>query len=317
MSRTFKCPAKINLGLEVLGKRADGYHELRTVFQTIALYDDLQLEVEKAGRRAAVEISCNVAELADSSNLAARAAQAVLRELGVARRVRLTLRKSIPPGGGLGGGSSDAAAVLRTLPGLLGRRLEPERLLAVAAALGADVPFFLVGGRAVGLGRGDEVYPLPDLPARAVVVVHPGLHVSTADAYRRLERARRGALRRPRRKSLTTPAAGNTIFSFCAIVNSCRWNRLKNDFEPVVFSAYPELARLRAALARAGASPALLSGSGSAMFGMFESQGAARRAAAQIRRRWPGWRVWVTRTVSRKELAREWPEHELRPTENF
>jgi len=304
MTGSVRCPAKINLGLEVLGKRPDGYHELRTVFQTIALYDELKMEMVRGRRGQAVEMCCNLPELASGSNQAARAAETVMAELGVRRRLRLVLEKRIPPGSGLGGGSSNAAGVLRELPRLLGRHLEPERTLTLAAELGADVPFFLVGGRAVGLGRGDEVYPLPDLPARPVVVVHPGLHISTADAYRRLDDAR-GSVPERGRKSLTTAASGHNILSFSASVQSCSGNRLKNDFEPVVFSAYPELARLREVLARAGASPALLSGSGSAMFGMFDSQAAARRAASQVRRRWPGWQVWVTRTVSRQELAHE------------
>ncbi len=305
MTGSVRCPAKINLGLEVLGKRPDGYHELRTVFQTIALYDELKLEVsrKRSGGRV-VEMVCNLPELAGSSNLAARAAEALVEEMGVQRRVRLMLEKRIPPGSGLGGGSSNAAAVLRELPRLLAKRLHPARRLALAAKLGADVPFFLVGGLAIGLGRGDEIYLLPDLPPRPVVLVHPGLHISTADAYRRLDQVRVGAQARGRR-TLTTAASGHNILSFSASVQSRRWNRLKNDFEPVVFSAYPELARLREVLARAGASPALLSGSGSAMFGMFDSQAAARRAASQVRRRWPEWRIWVTRTVSRQELAHE------------
>ena len=303
-----KCPAKINLGLQVLGRRPDGYHELRTVFQTIALHDDLHLEAEKAAGPAKVELCCDRPEAIRGPNLAALAAEAVLKELGVRRTVRLTLYKRIPPGSGLGGGSSDAAAVLRALPSLLGRPLAPERRLALAAELGADVPFFLVGGQAIGLGRGTEVSPLPDVPALPVVVVHPGLHISTADAYRRLDQARShaeplGSL------ALTTATADHTIGDFSALVSSRRWDRLENDFEPVVFSTYPELARLKTALTRAGASAALLAGSGSAVFGIFDSRAVARCAAVRLRRRWPRWQVWVTRTVTRRQLAREWGEH--------
>ena len=306
--RRVKCPAKINLGLQVLGRRPDGYHELRTVFQTIALHDELHLEEVQAAGSAKVELSvCGGVEGAEAiglPNLVSVAAEAVLKELGVRRMVRLALYKKIPPGSGLGGGSSDAAAVLRALPAWLGRPLALERRLALAAELGADVPFLLVGGQAIGLGRGTEVYPLPEIPALPLVVVHPGLHVSTADAYQRLDQARGN--REPLGPvALTSATAAPTIFSFCAIVCSRRWERLENDFETVVFSTYPELARLKTALTRAGASAALLSGSGSAVFGIFDSGTAARHAAARLRRRWPRWQVWVTRTVSRRELERE------------
>ena len=315
--RRVKCPAKINLGLQVLGRRPDGYHELRTVFQTIALHDELHLEEEKAARTAKVELSVcgggegdvegggDGADAIGLPNLASVAAEAVLKELGVQRMVRLALYKKIPPGSGLGGGSSDAAAVLQALPAWLGRPLALERRLALAAELGADVPFFLVGGQAIGLGRGTEVYPLPEIPPLPLVVVHPGLHVSTADAYRRLDQAR-GNPEPLGPAALTSATAAPTILSFCAIVCNRRWDRLENDFETVVFSAYPELARLKTALTRAGASAALLSGSGSAVFGIFDSGAAARHAAARLRRRWPRWQVWVTRTVSRSELEREW-----------
>ncbi len=328
MIQFLKCPAKVNLGLRVLERRPDGYHELRTVFQTIGIYDRMRVEVEKTAGPARVDFSCNVPELNTGSNLAARAARAILDELKVRRRARIVLDKIIPAGSGLGGGSSDAAAILLVLPGLLGRALAPERQFALAADLGADVPFFLLGGRAIGLGRGTEVYPLPDSPNRYLVVVHPGLPVSTAEAYQRLDRARQEDRRRspldrekPEKNSpagtLTTAAAGRIISSFSSIVSQPQWDRLKNDFEPVVFSAHPELARLKRFLARAGATPTLLCGSGSAMFGMFDSAAAARQAAERVRRRWPEWRVWVTRTVSRRQLARVWNENERRPIEDL
>ena len=312
--RRVKCPAKINLGLQVLGRRPDGYHELRTVFQTIALHDELHLEEERAAGTAKVELcvagGSDGLEAVGQPNLAALAAEAVLKELRVRRRVRLVLYKKIPPGSGLGGGSSDAAAVLRALPTWLGRPLAPERRLALAAELGADVPFFLVGGQAIGLGRGTEVYPLPDVPALPLVVVHSGLHISTADAYRRLDQARGNVdTLRPVPMALTTATAEPSMVSFCAVVCSRRWDRLKSDFEPVVFSTYPELRRIKTALTRAGASAALLSGSGSAVFGIFDSGTAARHATARLRCRWPRWQVWVTRTVSRRELEREWVWH--------
>lgn len=296
----------------MLGLRADGYHELRTVFQTVGLHDRLGIGVDPGSRRADVVLDCDLAGIGGPDNLAVRAARAVLEETGVRRRVRLQLRKQVPMGAGLGGGSSDAAAVLRNLPALLGRRLAFARRLEMAEALGADVPYFLVGGLAVGLGRGSEVYPQADFRPRPVVIVYPGLHVSTADAYRRLDDARRpaspagaGSPAAAPAPSLTSPAEANKILSFCALLYEGQWDRLENDFEPVVFSASPELARLKRFLLRAGASPALLCGSGSAMFAMYETGAAARRAAARARRQWPRWQVWVTRTVTRRQWLRE------------
>jgi 4-diphosphocytidyl-2-C-methyl-D-erythritol kinase len=295
------CHAKINLGLLIGPRLPDGYHELRTIFQTIGLHDELRMEVARRAAAPTVEMVCDIPELATADNLAARAARMILDELGMRRSVRLRLKKAIPAGGGLAGGSSDAAAVLRSLPALLGKRPPLGRLMELGAQLGADVPFFLIGGRALGLGRGDEVYPLPDPPAATVLLVHPGLHISTADAYRRLDNARDAAAAPG--AALTTGSVGPMI-SFCCGGESRRSvDRLRNDFEPVIFSAYPELARLQRVLIRAGASPALLSGSGSAMFGIFDSGRAAGVAASEIRRRWPQWRIWMTRTVSRRRLA--------------
>jgi len=291
------CHAKINLGLLIGPRLPDGYHELRTIFQTIGLHDELRLEVSGRAAAPAVEMVCDIPELATADNLAARAARMILDELRMRRSVRLTLKKAIPPGGGLGGGSSNAAAVLSSLPALLGKRLRLGRLMELGAQLGSDVPFFLIGGRALGLGRGNEVYPLPEPPAATVLLVHPGLHISTADAYRRLDDARVAG------PALTTDSLGPMISYCCGGALRGSTDRLRNDFEPVIFSAYPELARLQRVLTRAGASPALLSGSGSAMFGIFDSGAAARVGAGEIRRRWPQWRMWTTGTVSRRRLA--------------
>ncbi len=167
--------AKLNLGLRVLYRRPDGYHELRTVFQTISLADRLEISYAPA-RSTRIEMS-GTPEITD--NLAERAARLVLDAAGKHGAVALRLQKSIPAGGGLGGGSSDAAAVLLALPVLAGARLPLERLSALAAQLGSDVPFFLYGGTALGLGRGEELYPLPDLPATDALLVAPDVHSST------------------------------------------------------------------------------------------------------------------------------------------
>jgi 4-diphosphocytidyl-2-C-methyl-D-erythritol kinase len=177
--------AKVNLGLRVLYRRPDGYHELRTVFQTISLADRIEVRYRRAGERR-VELTCSRAELEGADNLAARAAARLLEATGSGGEVHIHLEKRIPIGAGLGGGSSDAAAALCALASML--RPQPERrlLLRLAGELGSDVPFFLLGGRALGLGRGSELYPLPDGPQRWVLVVAPPFAVSTAEAYRRL-----------------------------------------------------------------------------------------------------------------------------------
>jgi 4-diphosphocytidyl-2-C-methyl-D-erythritol kinase len=290
-----KCYAKVNLGLQVLGKREDGYHDLRTVFQTVAVHDtlDVRLHAGPGG----VELECDAAELGGPSNLAVRAAEAMRLELGLRGRVRLRLTKRIPWGAGLGGGSSDAAATLRAVAQLAGKPVPPERLLAVGARLGADVPFFLLGGRALGLGRGTEVFSLPDFPRRHLVLVFPGFPVNTAKAYADLD---------ARSVALTGEAQTDRIYSFCASVWGRRVCRLENDFEAVVLSVYPQVARLKRLLTEAGASPALLSGSGSAVYGLFDSRQQAARAGKRVMARYPEWQVWVTRTVSHKENERQW-----------
>src|SRR3954466_13387262 len=176
--------AKINLDLRVLGKRADGYHELRTVFQTVSLADTLDLAFTPS-RTTSIELE-DAAEIPD--NLVARAAQLVMDAMGKTGRVEMQLEKRIPMGAGLGGGSSDAAAVLLALPVLARRSLPLEQLCRIGEQLGSDVPFFLLGGTAVGIGRGTDLFPLPDGRPRAGVIVAPGIHVSTAGAYAALSR---------------------------------------------------------------------------------------------------------------------------------
>src|SRR6266436_7436125 len=171
--------AKINLRLEVIGKRADGYHELRTIFQTISLQDEIRL---KSSRQPGVTLKVlgndSLSNEPVEKNLVYRAVGSLRQELKLADGVAIELRKVIPAGRGLGGGSSDAAAALIGYLRLREKQLPRERLLELAAALGADVPFFLEGGRALGIGKGDEIYPLPDIPKRHLLVVSPkSIHV--------------------------------------------------------------------------------------------------------------------------------------------
>jgi len=255
--------AKINLDLRVLGKRADGFHELRTVFQTVSLADTLDIAFTKA-RRTEIKLTD---ELQIADNLVIRAANLLMDAMRVTGRIEIRLTKRIPMGAGLGGGSSDAAAVLLALPALAGRKLDLPKLSAIGEQLGSDVPFFLLGGTAVGIGRGSELFPLPDSPPREGLIVAPGVHVNTAQAYRDLS---------PR---LTTELQQNKIVSFQAVTwDTASLASARNDFESVVFEQHPKLARLKKQLERAGACAALMSGSGSALFGLFPDCNAINRA---------------------------------------
>ena len=231
---TVEALAKVNLGLYVLYRRPDQYHELRTVFQTISLTDQMEIEYRPGGGPA-VELDCTRADLAGPDNLAARAAWRLLESTGNAGRVRIHLEKRIPVGAGLGGGSSDAAAVLRALAHLLRPRPDRPLLLSLAAELGSDVPFFLVGGRAVGVGRGAEVYPLPDERARWIVVVAPSTPVSTAEAYRRLSPHLTSTLWEDKIYRL-----GSRICVFEPGQAGAFAEALENDFETAVFRMHPE-----------------------------------------------------------------------------
>lgn len=258
--------AKVNLDLRVLGKRPDGYHELRTIFQTISLADTLDLAFTPA-RRTSIDLACDL-DIAD--NLVVRAARLALDAARKTGRVEIRLKKQIPMGAGLGGGSSDAAAVLLALPVLAGKALDFAALSALAQQLGSDVGFLLIGGAAVGIGRGTELFPLADGPSQHGVLVAPGIHVSTAEAYRRLS---------PR---LTTESLQNKIFSFQSQV----WDRGRtpaaNDFESVVFEEHRRLAVLKRGFLREGAVAAMMTGSGSAVFGLFSTREQAGRALESL-----------------------------------
>jgi len=282
--------AKINLDLRVLGKRSDGYHELRTIFQTISLSDRLDLAFTPA-RKSTIELSSN---MSIPANLVERAARVCLDEMQVIGRVELQLEKIIPMGAGLGGGSSDAAAVLLALPVLAGHIIPLARLLALARELGSDVPFFLLGGRAVGLGRGTELYPLADAKTGPAVVVAPGIHVSTADAYRSLNRGR-----------LTTELLQNNIDSFQTHAWGGGVAAGVNDFEEAVFHSSPRLRTLKRKLIKLGANPAMMSGSGSSIFGIFDSQAQVNQAIESFRKE----TVFPISLVSRSRyhsLWRQW-----------
>jgi 4-diphosphocytidyl-2-C-methyl-D-erythritol kinase len=285
--------AKINLDLRVLHARADGYHEIRTIFHTVSLADRIDVEFTVA-RRTAIQIDGDV-NIPD--NLIMKATRLALETMRTSARVAFRLRKRIPMGAGLGGGSSDAAAVLLALPALAGRAVALPRLMELAAELGSDVPFFLLGGAAVALGRGTEIYPLPDRTPAAGLIVAPGVHVSTPAAYRALT---------PR---LTTESQQNKIVSF----QPQAWGEVGagagvNDFETVVFEQFPQLARLKRRLIKLGANPAMMTGSGSALFGLFGTREHADRAAKSF----PDERVFPVSLVSRRRYRGLW-RRTLRP----
>ncbi|HVS74624.1 MAG TPA: 4-(cytidine 5'-diphospho)-2-C-methyl-D-erythritol kinase [Candidatus Acidoferrales bacterium] len=283
--------AKINLRLDVLGQRADGYHELRTIFQTITLHDDLRLRATaRAGISLTVQGNERLASEPVERNLVYRAVEALQKEFDLRSGVEIELRKRIPAGGGLGGGSSNAAAALVGYLRLTGRKLALPRLMEIAAGLGADVPFFLLGGRAVGVNRGDEIYPLQDIPRRTVVVVVPhNTRVPTADAFRWLEAP-----------ALTNPIATSKLWEFCALSWSTQAVGLSNDFEGPVFQRFPRLEEIKRVLLRGGAAEALLAGSGSAVFGIFPSPAKARRAVCGF----PNDQTFVCETLSRERYLR-------------
>lgn len=281
--------AKINLGLRVLGRRADGYHEIRTVFQTLSLYDTLTFQGAPDG---SLELGCSDPEIpADETNLVLRAARALRERHGVKAGARIYLEKLIPAGGGLGGGSSDAAAALLALATLWGVETDRPELSEIGSRLGADVPFFLTGGTALGTGTGADVRPLADAPKMHLCVVTPGVRVSTAEAYR--------ALRAP---ALTKadPLVNLSVSRTEADFPDSLCDVWSNDFEAVVVRLYPEVGRAREALKGAGAGRTLLSGSGSSVFGVFESEGAAGSARERLGAE-GGWRVFACATLSRAE----------------
>jgi 4-diphosphocytidyl-2-C-methyl-D-erythritol kinase len=284
--------AKINLDLRVLGTRADGFHELRTVFQAIGLHDT----VECVAREGPFAIECDVAGVPlDRANLVWRAAETLwrsARRTGQLRDVLLRLTKRIPLQAGLGGGSADAAATLLGLVKLWKLPVRSSQLTDLAATLGSDVPFFLSGGTALGLGRGDEVYPLADLPRHWIVLLVPGFGVSSADAYRWYDDEREsspgGAMRRD---AQYVPGPWPS-----------RAAQMINDLEAPIARHQPEIDQMRAALRRSGALAAAMTGSGSTVFGLFQRR---RDATAAVERLSGGaWRALLTESLDRGSYTR-------------
>jgi 4-diphosphocytidyl-2-C-methyl-D-erythritol kinase len=339
--------AKINLGLYIGAARADGYHDLRTVYQTIALHDVIRVSIERnSGRGSGIEILCRNKDPRvplDSSNTCYRIAERVTAELGAQRRVCIEIEKRLPVQGGLGAASSNAVATMLALElalkktRALKKTLPAAARLRIAAEVGSDLPLFLVGGTTLGVGHGEEVYPLPDLPAMAMVVVTPEVGVSTARAFADwdalVQREKAAELRsawtgedaRPSTgaEQLTRPGASDRLFEVgCAlsawlnsypntgasakggsragnVLSDLVRTGIENDFEKVVFPQYPELRDIKGALERAGSRYASLSGSGSTLYGLFRSPADAEKAASRLRKQ--GLKAVATSTLTRQK----------------
>jgi 4-diphosphocytidyl-2-C-methyl-D-erythritol kinase len=269
-------PCKVNLLLNILGKRADGFHELETVMHPVAVCD--RMRFERAGTR--IELTCNHPELpVDARNLAHRAAVAFREKTGIREGVRIYLEKRIPLAAGLGGGSGNAATTLLSLNELFGAPLSFEQLEEVAAGLGSDVPFFLQRRPALGTGRGERIQPLEPFPAMrgaAFVLVHPGFGISTAWAYQNLARfpeALNGKARRARELIGLLQAGDLTAAG----------GRFYNSLEAPALEKYPLLALFQEFFRGHGASATLMSGSGSSTFAIAGSLAAANKLAEEFR----------------------------------
>ncbi len=281
--------AKINLVLSVLGRRTDGYHDIQTVFQSIDLCDELDFEPSSQ-----LELHCDsFADLRPEDNLVWKAASLLLSQLSEKRGVSITLRKRIPAGAGLGGGSSNAAVTLLALRRFWNVEMPDSDLASIAARLGSDVPFFLTGGMALGVGRGESIQPLPDIPSQHLVVIFPGVHISTAAAYRSLN------------LGLTSSTEDHRIQRFRGQVESNTYSPtgIFNDFEVSILPAYPPVREAKSFLNARGALASMLSGSGSSVFGFFSNEESAFAAARGVERE--AWRVFPAKTLSRAEYLQK------------
>lgn len=274
-----KAPAKVNYRLDVIGKRADGYHDLRMVMQRVDLCDELEIALSETP---GIRVTCGSAGVPDGpGNIAWRAADALLQLSGRETGIDITIDKRIPVAAGLGGGSSDAASVLMGVNDLLELGLSEPRLMEIGVKLGADVPFFIFKKPALAEGIGDRLTALEQVPKLWVVLVNPGIHVSTAWVYQNLQ--------------LTSKAHLDIIASsYGNLEEVCRL--LSNDLEPVTIARFPLLSELKELLLAKGAHGSLMSGSGSTVFGLFAEEDEAKKAAADIAKE-RGWFAVAVRTI--------------------
>ena len=341
MPVTVRSFAKINLGLSIGSLRPDGFHDLRTVYQTIALHDVIHVQV---GRGTAIEIVCEDPRVPkDASNTCYRIVELAMAALRARGRVTITIEKRLPVQGGLGAGSGNAVATLLALERALQKRLAGAEKLRIASQVGSDLPLFLVGGTVLGVGHGEEVYPLPDLPATVCVVATPEVGVSTPKAFADWDRMSGGSDEAAELRSIRTAGGGRPHMSRAdaspkltplppsdrmlefgralsawlsrqplsgvpvsrgrgraetSLLDLVRTG-IENDFEQVVFPKYPELREVKSVLDGAGAFYASLSGSGSAVYGLFRSRAAGLKAAARLQR--DGVPAVATTTLTRRQ----------------
>jgi 4-diphosphocytidyl-2-C-methyl-D-erythritol kinase len=328
MSVSIHSFAKINIGLRIGASRVDGFHELRTLYQTVALHDTIRVSIR---RGAGIEIRCDDPRVpTNETNTCYRIAERALPLLKSSGRVVIEIEKRIPVQGGLGGASSNAVAVLLALEQVLKKQIPYPDKLRITAEVGSDLPQFLVGGTVLGVGRGEEVYPATDLASVACIIVTPAISISTPKAFADWDLMVSG----PGGPKLTLPEHSDRMVTFGRKVSAwlSGWPERKtktklgrrvsgvpargrgraeillldlvrtgieNDFERVVFPQYPELGEVKCLLQRAGAAYASLSGSGSAVYGLFGNRASAQKAAARLRNN--GLPAQATRTLTRRE----------------
>jgi 4-diphosphocytidyl-2-C-methyl-D-erythritol kinase len=316
MAISVKSFAKINIGLSIGRKRPDGFHGLHTLYQTVSLHDIVKVDVQ---RGTGIDMRCKDTRVpCDETNTCWRVAERVMKSVKARGKVVITIEKRLPVQGGMGAASSNAIATLFGLERALGEQLAPEERLRIAAEVGSDLPLFLVGGTVLGIGRGEQVFPLQDLPPMDIVLVTPNVGVSTPRAFSDWD-----ALPHENPGGLTSAASSGTISSFSrsvfawltAGVPTVSGGRvetplldlvragIENDFERVVFPQYPELREVKRALERAGARYSSLSGSGSTLYGLFETEEQARSAATQIAE--TGTPAVAARTVPREQYWKQ------------
>ncbi|NIO03845.1 MAG: 4-(cytidine 5'-diphospho)-2-C-methyl-D-erythritol kinase [Proteobacteria bacterium] len=279
-----RSPAKVNLTLEVLGKRSDGYHNIRSVMVPIDLSDVLHITLTEDDR---VQVSCDRAEIPqDEENLAYRAGLLVLKAIGKRRGFHIRIQKRIPAGAGLGGGSSNAAAALMGLNRLLAARLSRSEMMRIGANLGADVPFFVLGRPALATGVGERLEALHGVPRFWLVLVYPGIHIASRWAYERLN------------LWLTNPSDHIKMPAFSWNVSTLG-RRLRNDLEKAVLEEYPVLEWIKQRLLSIGAAASLMSGSGSTIYGLFSGRREAEEAYDRLKRDFDDrdWEVFLAQSI--------------------
>ncbi|HEV3039404.1 MAG TPA: 4-(cytidine 5'-diphospho)-2-C-methyl-D-erythritol kinase [Candidatus Angelobacter sp.] len=312
--------AKINIGLRIGPRREDGFHELRTIYQTLAIHDVVRVDV---GRGVGINVYCKNPQVpSDETNTCCRVAERVLHTLKTRGKVRITIEKNLPVQGGLGGASSNAVVTILALERALKLQLTPTDRLRIASEVGSDLPLFLTGGTMLGIGRGEQVYPLEDLPSIPCVVATPPIGVSTPLAFAEWDKKLKEQKLTSLEHSITMNEFSHSIYEWLGRSNGSStgvpeksWDRaetllldlvragIENDFETVVFSLHPAIREVKRVLERSGARYSSLSGSGSTVYGLFDDAETAATAAAGLNEK--GIPAQATCTLTRVEYWKE------------